>query len=71
MTCSHEDSWFDRSICADPCGMMHSYCTDCGHMMERCAFQEKAAGFRTKRRIALERAKKLLEYVIKELDSLE
>jgi hypothetical protein len=28
---------FDRTICPDPCGMMHSYCATCGKRQDRCA----------------------------------
>ena len=27
---------FDRSICPEPCGMMHSYCSICDRMMDYC-----------------------------------
>lgn len=27
---------FDRVICAEPCGLMHSYCTICGKCAEIC-----------------------------------
>lgn len=69
--CPHRDTWFSREICAEPCGMMHTYCTDCGKMMEKCATILRAKPFGDKRRAALEKAKRLLEYVIRELDSLE
>ena len=25
-----DDAWFDRSICPDPCDMMHDRCNNCG-----------------------------------------
>jgi len=28
--CTHPDTWFDRSMCAEPCGSMHDRCTQCG-----------------------------------------
>lgn len=28
--------YFDRSICPEPCGMMHSYCSICDRMMGDC-----------------------------------
>ncbi|MFB6831098.1 hypothetical protein [Streptomyces hydrogenans] len=28
--CPHPDTWFDRSVGAEPCGSMHDRCTDCG-----------------------------------------
>lgn len=35
--CPHEEEWFDRSICPEPCGSMHFYCVDCGQMIGDCA----------------------------------
>lgn len=29
-SCTHPDTWFDRSVCAEPCGSMHCRCTGCG-----------------------------------------
>jgi hypothetical protein len=34
---------FDRSICPDPCGMMHSYCATCGKRQDRCAHDDSPA----------------------------
>ena len=29
--CTHPNgTWFDRSICPEPCGFMHNRCVDCG-----------------------------------------
>ncbi len=28
---------FDRVVCPDPCGMMHSYCSVCGELQDACA----------------------------------
>ena len=28
---------FDRTVCPEPCGMMHSYCTFCGKRQDSCA----------------------------------
>lgn len=28
---------FDRTICPEPCGRMHSYCDTCGERQDRCA----------------------------------
>ena len=28
---------FDRTICPEPCGMMHSYCATCGKRADNCA----------------------------------
>lgn len=36
--CHHEACWYDRTICPEPCGMQHSYCTDCGDRFEPCRF---------------------------------
>lgn len=29
--------WFDRTICPEPCGTMHYYCTECGAQDHPCA----------------------------------
>jgi len=32
--CTHErDTWFSRTICAEPCGSMHDVCTDCSKVL--------------------------------------
>lgn len=31
------DSWFDRSICPDPCGSMHNICVECSLPQGGCA----------------------------------
>jgi hypothetical protein len=36
--CPHNDAWFDRVICPEPCGMMHTYCADCGANLDTCTF---------------------------------
>jgi hypothetical protein len=28
---------FDRVVCPEPCGVMHSYCTVCGRRVDPCA----------------------------------
>ena len=33
---STADSWYDRSICAEPCGSSHDRCSDCGAAVGRC-----------------------------------
>ena len=38
--CEHPDEWFDRTICPEPCGMMHYYCTECGEPQDRCYWNE-------------------------------
>lgn len=35
--CAHVDSWFSRTLCPEPCGMMHNYCTECGTCIDECA----------------------------------
>lgn len=41
--CNHElhDWWFDRTICPEPCGMMHMRCDVCGCPLEHCSFFEE------------------------------
>jgi hypothetical protein len=34
-----DTGWFDRSICPEPCGVMHSYCTRCGDLQDPCAHE--------------------------------
>jgi len=36
--CTHPDSWFDRTLCAEPCGSMHDRCTECGAVLGYCPF---------------------------------
>lgn len=31
------DHWFDRSICPEPCGMMHDICVECGYPKGGCS----------------------------------
>jgi hypothetical protein len=33
---STADSWYDRSICAEPCGSSHNRCSDCGAAVGGC-----------------------------------
>ena len=40
--CPHEDTWFDRTLCA--CGMMHTYCDDCGRVMGWCPYSPSGLG---------------------------
>lgn len=30
------DTWFDRSVCPEPCGAMHTRCTACGTALGGC-----------------------------------
>jgi hypothetical protein len=37
--CVHDDStetWFDRTVCPEPCGLMHDRCTECGEPVGGC-----------------------------------
>lgn len=35
--CEHRgDSWFDRTICPEPCDTMHQRCSRCGSPVDRC-----------------------------------
>lgn len=39
--CLHLDgSYFDRTICAEPCGAAHGRCTNCGEPVDGCALTE-------------------------------
>lgn len=31
-----DTGWFDRVICPEPCGTMHSYCSVCGELQDEC-----------------------------------
>jgi hypothetical protein len=36
--CDHAaGSWFDRTLCAEPCGKMHDRCSTCGAALDSCA----------------------------------
>lgn len=37
--CVHQETWFDRSVCAEPCGSMHDRCTECGSILGYCAIE--------------------------------
>lgn len=40
MTCGRTDGyWFDRSVCAEPCGSMHDRCTNCGAVSGHCPLE--------------------------------
>lgn len=36
-TCKHPDTWFSRTVCPEPCGYMHTYCTECSEPLDPCA----------------------------------
>lgn len=38
--CGSDDNWFDRSVCPEPCNMMHTRCSDCGRPLGGCAHDE-------------------------------
>lgn len=38
--CLHASTHFDRSLCA--CGVMHTYCDDCGAVVDGCSLDEYA-----------------------------
>lgn len=35
------DTWFDREICFEPCGLMHYRCTECGKVDGYCPFEDE------------------------------
>jgi hypothetical protein len=35
------DNWFDRSICAEPCGKMHTRCRGCGGALDECHWEDE------------------------------
>jgi len=39
--CTHENTWFDRNICPEPCGQMHYICEDCGQIAGTCVLESK------------------------------
>jgi hypothetical protein len=39
------DNYFDRTLCAEPCGMMHTRCLECGDPLDRCEFVERGEDF--------------------------
>lgn len=43
LSCAHTDSWFDRSICPEPCGSMHERCSHCGKALGHCRLEDGAA----------------------------
>lgn len=36
-TCPHPDTVFDRTLCAEPCHTMHTFCRACGLVLDYCA----------------------------------
>lgn len=43
LRCQHDNTWFDRSICAEPCGDMHTLCKDCGYIFGGCYWLNRDA----------------------------
>lgn len=39
--CRHRNTWFDRTICPDPCDSMHDVCIDCGVVVGHCALDHE------------------------------
>jgi hypothetical protein len=39
--CIHDpgNTWFDRELCAEPCGAMHQRCRDCGRPTDQCHWE--------------------------------
>lgn len=35
------DNYFDRSLCPEPCGMMHTCCRACDATLDECYFESK------------------------------
>ena len=38
--CPGAGTWFDRSICPEPCDTMHDRCTECGKAVDGCDHDE-------------------------------
>jgi hypothetical protein len=38
--CKHENTWFDRTVCEEPCGAMHTVCSDCSAVVDYCCHNE-------------------------------
>ena len=37
------DNWFDRSLCPEPCGAMHTRCRECGVALDACPWENRSA----------------------------
>lgn len=37
-----DTGYFDRTVCPEPCGMMHSYCATCGNPADPCPHRHEA-----------------------------
>lgn len=45
--CARDDfdrTYFDRSICPEPCAAMHQRCLDCGRAVDGCPFEDDLGG---------------------------
>lgn len=38
--CEHPGHWFDRTVCPEPCAVMHSRCIKCQAAIGGCPFEE-------------------------------
>jgi hypothetical protein len=36
------DTWFDRELCPDPCGAMHTRCNWCGRAVDGCVLEQES-----------------------------
>lgn len=43
LRCQHDNTYFDRTLCAEPCGDMHTTCNDCGYIFGGCAHLNRDA----------------------------
>lgn len=45
VNCEHRDgSYFDRTICPDPCNKMHDCCKTCGEPLDDCTVRDESDG---------------------------
>ena len=54
-TCGHPDTWFDRTLCPEPCGSMHDRCTECGVVLGRCRLDEPSGNARSQPAVPTDR----------------
>lgn len=59
--CPHRYTSFDRTICADPCGSMHTYCEDCGKCLDDCPWSDEPTTIEVSRSDLLRSRARLLE----------
>ncbi len=41
--CGGQANWFDRQLCADPCGRMHMRCRGCGAVLSYCYWEKTSS----------------------------